>query len=50
MTTRATVAPRLLPAPDAAHYLGVSLTTLSNLAIPRSGGAPTSARGGVPVQ
>ena len=35
MTARATVTPRLLPAPDAAHYLGVSVTTLNNLEIPR---------------
>ena len=28
-------APRLMPAPQAAHYLGVSVTTLSSLGIPR---------------
>jgi len=28
-------APRLLPAPEAAHYLGVSETTLRGLGIPR---------------
>ena len=35
MTARATVTPRLLPAPDAAQYLGVSPTTLRTLPIPR---------------
>lgn len=28
-------APRLMPAPQAAHYLGVSESTLRNLGIPR---------------
>lgn len=28
-------APRLLPSPDAAHYLGISETKLRGLAIPR---------------
>lgn len=27
--------PRLLPAPEAAHYLGISETTLRNLGLPR---------------
>lgn len=37
MTTRADIsfAPRLLPAPEAAAYLGVSPTTLRGLPIPR---------------
>jgi len=37
MTARASIAftPRLLPAPQAAAYLGVSPTTLRGLAIPR---------------
>lgn len=28
-------APRLLPAPQAAHYIGVSVSTLAKLPIPR---------------
>ncbi|MEG4645162.1 hypothetical protein BDE18_0673 [Paracoccus pantotrophus] len=28
-------APRLLPAPEAAHYLGISETTLRGLGLPR---------------
>jgi hypothetical protein len=28
-------APRLMPAPEAAHYLGVSQSTLRNLSLPR---------------
>lgn len=37
MTARAALSypPRLLPAPDAAAYLGISLTTLRGLPIPR---------------
>jgi hypothetical protein len=35
MTTTLTYAPRLLTAPEAAQYLGVSQTTLRSLAIPR---------------
>lgn len=37
MTTRAVIAftPRLLPAPEAAAYIGVSQTTLRGLGIPR---------------
>ena len=35
MVSNLTYAPRLLPAQEAAHYLGVSVTTLRNLGIPR---------------
>jgi hypothetical protein len=35
MTKHITFAPRLLPAPDAAAYLGISATKLRDLPIPR---------------
>lgn len=35
MTVTRDFAPRLMPAPQAAHYLGVSETTLRGLEIPR---------------